>query len=168
MDSVEFIYDYHSLDADTSSIDQRRVNNLLYEFKEGVCDEEIKDEVLRKLKKVAVSNTDGRLAVCFVPASKLEMTVERYTELASFINQNLSGIAYLNTLSLSPDFDEFIDERRRITCRFPERIKGKTVVFIDMFYNTGNSYKEVVDILKSNGASNTIGLYLARVVRKPS
>lgn len=168
MDSVEFIYDYHSLDADALSIDQRHVNNLLYEFKEGVCDEEIKGEVLHKLKKVADSNPVGRLAVCFVPASKLELTVLRYTELASFINNNVGDIAYLNTLSLSPDFDEFIDERRRIICRFPERIKGKTVVFIDLFYNTGNSYKEIVDLLKSNGATNTFGLYLARVVRKPS
>lgn len=167
MNSIEYIYYYHSLDTVNLSPEQKHVNNILYEFKEGFCDEEIKHDILQRLNSIFKKDIpDSSLTICFVPTPKLELTVSRYTELASFINQNFRNCAYLNTLSLSLDYDEFLDEKRRIICRFPERVKGKTVVFIDFMYNTGDSYSEVVDLLNLSGASNTVGLYLAKVVRK--
>lgn len=165
MDKILTLFDYNPSNEGSSSVNQNAVKGLLIEFKEGVCSDIIKNEILDAILDEIRVRKKVDYTICFVPASKLELTVLRFSELADYINEKLPDKAYLNTLSLAPDYDELLEGERKIVCAYPERIRGKDVYFIDDVFNTGKSHSGIIQLLKSHGVKNTYGIYIAKVVK---
>lgn len=163
MSSFITLYDYVPAGAGEVTPEQERTRIEVKEFKEGVCPDHIMRDVATEIRKIE-EKYPGCCTVCFVPASRRDLTVTRYTELASYLNSEFPDQVYMNTIELCDSYDEIIEESRKFACN-RERVKGRTVIFIDDIYNTGGSYAEIVSLLESNGAKDAYGIYIARVVR---
>ena len=163
MSSFITLYDYVPAGAGVLTPEQERTRIEVKEFKEGVCPEHIMRDVASEIRKIEEKDP-GNCTVCFVPASRRDLTVTRYMDLVQYLSAEFPGQVYLNTIELCDSYDEIIEESRKFACNL-ERVKGRTVIFIDDIYNTGGSFTEIVSLLKSSGAKDAFGIYIARVVR---
>ena len=163
MSSFITLYDYVPAGAGVLTPEQERTRIEVKEFKEGVCPEHIKRDVASEIRKIE-EKYPGNCTVCFVPASRRDLTVTRYMDLVQYLSAEFPGQVYLNTIELCDSYDEIIEESRKFACNL-ERVKGRTVIFIDDIYNTGGSYAEIVSLLENIGAKDAYGIYIARVVR---
>ncbi len=163
MSSFTTLYDYVPSVFTDVTPEQERARRAVTEFKDGACPEYVMRDVADSVRK-AVATDPGNCTICFVPASRLDLTVLRYMELANFLSQEFRDQVYLNTIELCETYDEVIEEKRRFTCN-QARVKGRTVIFIDDIYNTGNSYSAICSLLRESGAKDEVGIYIARVVR---
>lgn len=161
-----YIYLYEYIPASVSDVtpEQSQTRAELYEFKEGICSDRIKNDVAAAVRK-AVGIDDKDYTVCFVPAARTDQTISRYADLAEFLGQEFEDKVFLNTLSLDEHYDEFLEEARKICCD-KERVRGKRVIFISDIYNTGQSYHQIVSLLDENGADEGYGIFIAKVIRK--
>ena len=163
MSSFITLYDYVPAGAGVLTPEQERTRIEVKEFKEGVCPEHIMRDVASEIRKIEEKDP-GNCTVCFVPASRRDLTVTRYMDLVQYLSAEFPGQVYLNTIELCDSYDEIIEESRKFACNL-ERVKGRTVIFIDDIYNTGGSYAEIVSLLENSGAKDAYGIYIARVVR---
>lgn len=163
MSSYTTLYDYVPSVFTDVTPEQEKARRAVTEFKDGACPEYVMRDVADAVRKAADA-APGDFTVCFVPASRLDLTVLRYDELANFLAREFRDHVYLNTIELCETYDEVIEEKRRFTCN-QARVKGRTVIFIDDIYNTGNSYSAIVSLLEEAGARDAVGVYIARVVR---
>ena len=163
MPNIITLYDYIPSSVSSVTPEQERTRRDVVEFKEGACPDHVMRDIAAAVRK-AMEQDPGNCTVCFVPASRLDLTVSRYMELASYLGDEFPDQVYLNTIELCGSYDEVLEESRKFSCN-SSRIKGKTVIFIDDIYNTGTSYSEIVSLLQDGGAKEEIGLYIARVVR---
>lgn len=163
MSSFTTLYEYVPSVFTDVTPEQEKARRAVTEFKDGACPEYVMRDVADAVRK-AVAADPGNSTVCFVPASRLDLTVLRYDELANYLGREFRDQVYLNTIELCETYDEVIEEKRRFTCN-PARVKGRTVIFIDDIYNTGNSYSAICSLLQEAGAKDEVGIYIARVVR---
>lgn len=163
MPSFTTLYDYVPSVFTGVTPEQERARRAVTEFKDGACPEYVMRDVADAVRKAVAANP-GNCTVCFVPASRLDLTVLRYDELANYLSREFRDLVYLNTIELCETYDEVIEEKRRFTCN-AARVKGRTVIFIDDIYNTGNSYSAICSLLQEAGAKDEVGIYIARVVR---
>lgn len=164
MSSFVTLYDYVPLGVGVLTPEQERTRVEIREFKEGVCADHIMRDIASEIRKIEEKDP-GNCTVCFVPASRRDLTVMRYMELASYLGTEFPDQVYMNTIELCDSYDEIIEESRKFACN-QERVKGRTVIFIDDIYNTGRSYAEIVLLLENRGAKDVYGIYIARVVRR--
>lgn len=164
MSSLITLYDYMPASVGELPAGQERIRHDIIEFKEGACPEHVMRDISAAVKK-AMEQDPGNCTICFVPASRLDLTVSRYTELASYLASEFPDKVYMNTIELCDSYDEILEESRKFVCN-RDRVKGRTVIFIDDIYNTGRAYAEIVSLLEENGAKDEIGVYIARVVRR--
>ena len=164
MDSYTNLYNYIPAAPTELSPQQLQVRQDILEFKEGVCPEKVITDVAAAVRK-AVGEGRANCTVCFVPAASQELTVSRYADMAQTLGAEFADMVYLNTIGLSDNYDELLEETRTFVCN-SERINGKKVIFIDSIYNTGASYRKIVSLLKENGAADEYGIYIVKVIRQ--
>lgn len=164
MSSFITLYDYYvPTGAEKLTPEQEKTRRDVIEFKGGACPEHVMRDVTAAVRK-AMEQDPGNCTVCFVPASRLDLTVSRYMELASYLGEEFPDKVYLNTIELGGSYDEVLEESRKFVCN-AGRVKGRTVIFIDDIYNTGGSFYEIASLLEKAGAKDEVGIYIARVVR---
>lgn len=162
MSNIIYLYEYAPA-MEPQSKENRKIKDELIAFRLGACPDEVKSGMTDVLRRLINGDTD-KWTICFVPASDLETTISRYYDLSQHLSSQFPGCVYLNTLRLSEDYDELLEEARRITCQ-KQRVKGMNVVVIDYVYNTGSAFESIEKLLLENGAVSVNGLFIAKVTR---
>lgn len=164
MASYIYLYEYIPSASSDLTQEQIQIRQDILEFKEGACPERIINDVMAAVRK-AVEEDRSNCTICFVPAARQDLTVSRYADMAQSMGGEFKNMVYLNTIELSENYDELLEEDRAFVCD-AERVKGKKVIFIDGIYNTGESYDKIVTMLHDTGSSDEYGIYIAKVMRK--
>lgn len=164
MASYIHLYEYIPSAPTDLTQEQIQVRQDILEFKEGACPERIINDVTAAVRK-ALGEDRSNCTICFVPANRQELTVSRYADMAQSIGGEFENMVYLNTIELSKNYDELLEEDRAFVCN-ADRVRGKKVIFIDGIYNTGESYDKIVSLLHDSGSSDEYGIYIAKVIRK--
>lgn len=163
MSNITYLYEYIPA-LESQSKENQQIKDELIAFRQGACSDAVKggmSDVLHQLIKGETS----KWTICFVPAVDLETTILRYYNLSEHLSSQFPGCVYLNTLQLSEDYDELLEEARKITCQ-KQRVKGKKVAVLDYVYNTGSVFEDMEKLLLENGAVSVDGLFIAKVVRE--
>ena len=163
MSNIIYLYEY-TPGVESQSKEKQKIKDELASFRQGACPDDVKTGMTDILRKLINGETD-KWTICFVPASDLETTISRYYDLSQHLSSQFPGCVYLNTLELSKDYDELLEEARKITCQ-KQRVKGKNVAVVDYVYNTGSMFEDVEKLLLDDGAASVEGLFVAKVVRE--
>ena len=162
MSNIIYLYEYIP-GSEAQSSEQQTIRDDLAAFRQGACPESVKTRMADILRKL-IDGSCSEWTICFVPAADLETTISRYYELSQYLSDQFPGCVYLNTLELADEYDELLEEARKIQCQ-AERVKGKKVAVVDYVYNTGAMFDDVEKLLLDGGAVSVDGLFIAKVVR---
>lgn len=151
----------------SASTEQEQVRQLCYNFKNGFIDEDIKTDLLEKIKAIT-GNTKAGWVICFIPASSKQATLYRYKTLTEFFKANRYAVA--------PEaiFNEHDKAAEHLSGKTSNPIEafgfvnsafiGKKVILIDDITTRGTTFNMTADKLEELGARSITGLFLAKTI----
>lgn len=157
-----YIYDYIPVTTQRTE-EQDKDRNIVLDFLDGDIGHELKETILIRVKDI-IENAVKTHVIAFIPAWSQEQTIERFSRLAAFLTDNLDSEVYLDAVTLKQDSDPIVMEKE-YSCS-TKRVKGKNVILIGDVIYTGESFKEVRDLIMDNGALSVFGLFIAKVIKQ--
>lgn len=152
-----------------ATIEQDIDRKTVYSFKDGYCSENLKEKIVDRIKMLMNSCPGGSWEVCFIPASSHSKTVNRYTKLMQYISNRLGVECSIDVISKEHDeeaghisgkkanpAEDFKIERNKVV--------GKKIILIDDVITRGRTFCCTADKLIECGASNVLGLFVAKTI----
>lgn len=152
-----------------ATIKQDMDRNTVYSFKGGYCSDDLKEKIVDRIKMLMNSCPGGSWEVCFIPASSHSKTVNRYTKLMQYISNRLGIECSIDVISKEHDeeaghisgkkanpAEDFKVERNKVA--------GKKIILIDDVITRGRTFCCTADKLIECGASNVLGLFVAKTI----
>lgn len=90
---------------------QKQCRSDVYSFKAGYCPLHIKNGLCERISRIAVVPTSDWV-VLFIPASKSERTFNRYSYLASYIEQKTGIVSTIEAIANTYDFESMHGSRK--------------------------------------------------------
>jgi predicted amidophosphoribosyltransferase len=163
------IGDYYPVRYTSIESREDQLRKFVWRFKDGDYVDlnfDVLEELRRLLNSIHISIEDFVLIA--IPASTMEKTKKRYEyflpKLAEKINKTLAANAIT-----TDDHTELKGTRLSRVKHFhfsPELYRGKGVILFDDVITTGDTFKQTAVKLIDSGASNVIGIFIARTVYK--
>jgi ATP-dependent DNA helicase RecQ len=148
--------------------EQTKDRYAVYDFKNGNCSDRIFNAFAKYIKEQA-GNNKSNWVVCFIPASTDWKTKRRYSNLASRL-QSATGVK----ATLSAITREIDKESGHLNGKVGNPIegvafdssefRGKNVILIDDVITRGKTFMLTANELLNRGASDVIGLFVAKTV----
>ena len=148
---------------------QENDRQTIYAFKNGFCSLELKKLIVEHIKTLKDTMSGNNIRVCFIPASTLIKTINRYKDLATYIEKE-TGIA-CNVETILPGVDheaghicgKAADPTKDFKFK-SEDINGKNIILMDDVITRGITYLLTARRLKKLGAKDIRGLFLAKTI----
>lgn len=148
---------------------QENDRQVIYNFKNGFCSLELKKLIVERIKAIKEAMAGSNVRVCFIPASTLSKTVNRYKDLAAYI-ENETGIA-CSVETILPGVDheaghisgKAADPTKDFKFK-SEDINGKNIILMDDVITRGTTFLLTAHHLEALGAKNIIGMFLAKTI----
>lgn len=157
-----YIYDYiPATICRTEEQDKNR--NIILDFLDGDIGSTLKETILIKVKSLIKDKAKTHI-ISFIPAWSHEQTIERFGHIASYLSENIESDVYLDAVTLKQDADPIVMEKE-YSCS-TKRVKGMNVILIGDVIYTGESFKNVRDLIMDNGALSVFGLFIAKVLEE--
>lgn len=156
----DYIVDYYPESKLDVTEGQRLDRQMIQDFMFGDPSEELIRQIVSRAK-TTVSDEAIDL-VCFAPGTTGAKTLLRFDKISEVLAEELDCDVYIDAVSLQFDSDP-ITHIRHYKC-VKEIVKGKKMLVIGSVYTTGEALTEVGDLLMESGASDVIGLFVAKTV----
>ena len=156
----DYIVDYYPESKIDVTEGQRLDRQMIQDFMFGDPSEELIRQIVSRAK-TTVSDEAIDL-VCFAPGTTGAKTLLRFDKISEVLAEELDCDVYIDAVSLQFDSDP-ITHIRHYKC-VKEIVKGKKMLVIGSVYTTGEALTEVGDLLMESGASDVIGLFVAKTV----
>jgi phosphoribosylpyrophosphate synthetase len=144
--------------------------NEVFNFKNGLCSQRIKDSLCEKIRGKVGSNCQNWVAL-FIPASNETKTIKRYESLACYISSKTGVKATLDGIKTNANSIPVNQggggrfEDKTIHYTFDSSIfRGKNVILIDDVITSGNSFKCCARVLIKSGVMDVYGLFVAKTI----
>lgn len=152
-----------------ATIQQDMDRNTVYRFKDGFCSEDLKQKIVDKIKVIMEAFPGGSWRVCFIPASSYHRTVNRYSQLKRYISDKLGIECSIDVISKEHDEESGYLSGKKANPAADFRIEsskviGKNIILIDDVITRGNTFCRTADKLIECGASNVLGLFVAKTI----
>lgn len=148
--------------------EQNASRQTVYRFKDGIINNDLKSQFSHNVEEmVSWNKTDW--VVLFIPASNENRTMNRFGELADYIESHTGVKATISGIVALQETESQCCTGRRYdktgTYRFDSSyFAGKNVILIDDVFTTGLSLRTCAAKLIQNGAKSVQGLFLAKTV----
>ena len=148
---------------------QERERRTIYNFKDGYCSQELKDQLIDKINYIKSTNPNGQWRVCFIPASSHLKTIRRYRDIARYIERKTSCSCDIDTITTNEDRESgYLSGKRNnpaenFTVNRTE-VSNQNIILIDDIITRGNTFIYTADKLVNNGAKDVIGLFVAKTI----
>lgn len=152
-----------------ATIEQDIDRKTVYSFKDGYCSEDLKEKIVDRIKMLMNSCPGGSWEVCFIPASSHNRTVNRYSQLRRYLSDRLGIECSIDAITKEHDeesgyktikkanpAEDFKIERNKVA--------GKKIILIDDVITRGRTFCCTADKLIECGASNVLGLFVAKTI----
>ena len=156
----DYIVDYYPESKIDVTEGQRLDRQMIQDFMFGDPSEELIRQIVSRAK-TTVSDEAIDL-VCFAPGTTGAKTLLRFDKISEVLAEELDCDVYIDAVSLQFDSDP-ITHIRHYKCE-KDKVKGKRVLVVGSVYSTGEALTEVGDLLMESGASDVIGLFVAKTV----
>lgn len=166
MNNYYYITEYLPKRYDATA-QQEADREMCYAFKDGVLSTSVKNSFIKKAASI-VGDDKQNWIICFIPASTSNKTRNRFSKLASAFRSE----GY--TVDDTAIYNKFDKDAEHISGKTSnpiesfgfedDDVKGKKVLLIDDIITRGRTFNMVADKLKSDGASNVTGLFLAKTI----
>lgn len=152
----------------SATYSQKEDRSAVYRFKDGSCEDRIFDRFVNIIKQI-VGYNKSEYVICFIPASSQARTSARYSSLAGRL-ENVTGVkASLNAIKRTVDTvpgyknGKTMDTVSGLSFD-PYCFRGKRVILIDDVITRGRTFCQTANELLDNGASDVIGLFVAKTI----
>ena len=156
----DYIVDYYPESKIDVTEGQRLDRQMIQDFMFGDPSEELIRQIVSRAK-TTVSDEAIDL-VCFAPGTTGAKTLLRFDKISEVLAEELDCDVYIDAVSLQFDSDP-ITHIRHYKCA-KDKVKGKRALVVGSVYSTGEALTEVGDLLMESGASDVIGLFVAKTV----
>ena len=156
----DYIVDYYPESKIDVTEGQRLDRQMIQDFMFGDPSEELIRQIVSRAR-TTVSDEAIDL-VCFAPGTTGAKTLLRFDKISEVLAEELDCDVYIDAVSLQFDSDP-ITHIRHYKCE-KDKVKGKRVLVVGSVYSTGEALTEVGDLLMESGASDVIGLFVAKTV----
>ena len=143
--------------------------HAVWNFKGGSCSLAVLNDLVKNVNQIVGGQRKSDYVICFIPASTKSKTKTRYASVAqrlasiTGVEATLSAITktvdsasgYLSGKSCDPTADFSFNANL---------FRGKTVILIDDVITRGRTFCDTAEKLMSRGASEVIGLFVAKTV----
>lgn len=152
-----------------ATMEQDIDRKTVYSFKDGYCSEDLKEKIVDRIKMLMNSCPGGSWEVCFIPASSHSKTVNRYTKLMQYISNRLGIECSIDVISKEHDEEAGHISGKKVNPAEDFRIErnkvvGKKIILIDDVITRGRTFCCTADKLIECGASNVLGLFVAKTI----
>lgn len=156
----DYLVDYYPESKFEVTEDQKHDRQMIQDFMFG----EPSDELIKQLVSRVKTEVEEKAIdlVCFVPGTTGAKTILRFDKISEVLAEELDCNVYIDAVSLQFDSDP-ITHIRHYKCA-KDKVKGKRVLVVGSVYSTGEALTEVGDLLMESGASDVIGLFVAKTV----
>ena len=147
---------------------QMQDRHTVWNFKDGVCSDEVKNGILHKVSNV-VSGKEGSSVVCFLPASSKVKTQRRYSSLTDYLRSKLGCEVRMDAITLAYDkqsgYQNGKSDNPIENMMFNgDAVRGKHVVIIDDVITRGRTFNMAASRLMECGALSVYGVFLAKTI----
>jgi len=147
---------------------QLQDRQAVYSFKDGHCPENVKQQLLDKVRNI-ISGNPAMWGVCFIPASTKEKQMRRYGSLASYLSANLGCDVCIDGIEVAYDRESghLTGKTNNPTDNMsfnPSRFRGKKVVLIDDVRTRGVTFTKTADKMRFLGAADVFGVFIAQTI----
>lgn len=153
----------------SATYSQREDRKAVYRFKDyGTCEGKLFEGFVDAIKHIAGYNKSDYV-ICFIPASSQYKTEIRYSDLASRL-ENATGVrACFNAIKRSVDkASGYLNGKTGNPIEGlsfdSSYFRGKKVILIDDVITRGRTFCMTANELLDRGASDVIGLFVAKTV----
>ena len=150
------------------SEEQKQINNIVLDFKNGVTNEDTMSWFCRTIWNITKKD-DYSWSVCFMPCSSKETYEIRFGRLAEYLKENTRVDIYLSTYGFindhSPSHREGKSKINKNDIAINvEHIYNKNIILIDDIITTGETFNAVANMTMFAGARTVLGLFLAKTI----
>ena len=147
---------------------QQQDRQAVYNFKDGHCPENVKQQLVDKIRNV-ISEDPSAWVVCFIPASTKEKQIRRYGSLTGYLKANLGCDVCIDGIDVAYDKESGhlsgkTDNPTDNMTFNPSKFRGKKVVLIDDVRTRGITFTKTADKMISLGASDVCGVFIAQTI----
>lgn len=153
--------------------EERRNRKAVWNFKDGVCSDEILDDLTDAVERIVGESTDfydeSDYVICFIPASTRVKTIHRYSSVAKCLSRNTGIRATLSAITRDVDSEaEHLSGKSNNPTRDfsfdSSQFDGKNVILVDDVITRGRTFVHTADKLIARGALSVTGLFVAKTV----
>lgn len=148
---------------------QENDRQVIYNFKNGYCSLELKNIIVERIKVFKDTIAENNIRVCFIPASTLSKTVNRYKDLAAYIEKETGIACSVETILPGVDHEaghiggKAADPAKDFKFK-NEDINGKNIILMDDVITRGTTFLMTAHRLEELGAKNIMGMFLAKTI----
>ena len=147
---------------------QKSDRTAVYDFKNGYCNSRIFEGFVEAIKHL-VGYAKSDYVLCFIPASTQWKTQRRYADLARRLQEATGVTACFNEIYRTEDHEAghlyggTVNPTEGVGFN-SSCFRGKKVILIDDVITRGRTFCSTANALLDRGASDVVGLFVAKTV----